>query len=128
MNLGRLFMCTGKRVMVVDDHVVVRQMLCSLFALQGFEVSDAEDGGQALQRAQEVRPDLIILDFAMPGMNGIEAARALKAVMPRVPLIMFTNTVGSILDHEASAAGISIVVSKSEPAAYLIAQAKMLLN
>ena len=71
---------------------------------------------------------MIILDFVMPVMNGIEAARALKAVMPRVPLMMFTNTVGAILDREARAAGISIVVSKSEPAAYLIAQAKMLLN
>ena len=121
-------MSTGKRVMVVDDHVIVRQMLCSLLTLQGFEVFAAEDGGQALQRAQEVRPDLIILDFVMPVMNGIEAARALKAVMPRVLLMMFTNTVGAILDREARAAGISIVVSKSEPAAYLIAQAKMLLN
>lgn len=49
-------MSVGKRVMVVDDHFIVRQMLCSLLTSQGFDVWDAEDGGQALQRAQEIRP------------------------------------------------------------------------
>ncbi len=82
----------GKRVLVVDDHEIVRKMVCSMFTAQGFEVSDAENGAQAVEKAQELRPDLVVLDLAMPVMNGLEAARMLKAAMPFLPLLMFTNS------------------------------------
>jgi TetR/AcrR family transcriptional regulator, tetracycline repressor protein len=104
----------GKRVLVADDHKMVREMVGSSFKAQGFDVCQAVNGQDALQKAQEEHPDLIVLDLAMPVMNGLEAARALHLMMPRVPLVMFTNTVGSYVEQEARSTGISKVISKSE--------------
>ena len=120
-------MSTAKRIMIVDDHVVIRRAVCSLFANQGFEVCTAENGSDAIKKAQELHPDLIVLDLAMPVMNGLEAARALKLLMPRVPLVMFTSTVGKTMEQEARTAGISAVVSKDEPAQQLFDQVEALL-
>jgi CheY-like chemotaxis protein len=116
-----------RSVLVVDDHAVVRRLVCSLFEARGFETSDAENGAQAVERARELHPSLIVLDLAMPVMNGLEAARALKALMPQVPLLMFTYTVGAIMDKEARSAGISAVVSKSDSAYQLLEHADALL-
>jgi two-component system chemotaxis response regulator CheY len=104
----------GKRVLVVDDHAMVRRMVCTMFAERGFEVCDAENGAEAVRKAQELQPHLVVLDLAMPVMNGLEAAKALKALMPRVPLLMFTQNVGPIVEQEAKQAGIAAVVCKSE--------------
>jgi CheY-like chemotaxis protein len=117
----------GKRVLVADDHEIVRKMVCSLFTAQGFEVSTAENGAQAVEKAQELHPHLVVLDMAMPVMNGLEAARKLKTLMPSLPLLMFTNNKGAIVEQEAKAAGIAAVVSKSESAEQLIAYANALL-
>jgi CheY-like chemotaxis protein len=117
-----------KSVLVVDDHAVIRRMVGSLFKSRGFDVCDAENGAQAVERAKAVHPSLIVLDLAMPVMNGLEAARALKALMPQVPLLMFTNTVGSIMEQEARSAGISAVISKSDSAYQLLEHADALLN
>jgi CheY-like chemotaxis protein len=115
-------------VLVVDDHEIIRKMICTLFEDQGFEVCDAENGAQAVEIAQEVHPDLIVLDLAMPVMNGLEAARALKLLMPDVPMLMFTNTVGPVLEQEAKSAGISALVSKFDSAAKLLEHADELLH
>jgi CheY-like chemotaxis protein len=119
----------GKSVLVVDDHAIVRQLVCSLFRAEGFQVHDAVNGADAVEKAQQANPDLIILDLAMPVMNGFEAARALKVLMPQVPLMMFTtSTVGTALQEEARSAGISAVISKSEAPGQLLACANALLN
>jgi CheY-like chemotaxis protein len=118
----------GKRVLIVDDHEIVRTMVCSMFTAQGFEVSDAENGAQAVEKAGELCPHLVVLDLAMPVMNGLEAARKLKRLMPSLPLLMFTNNLGSILEQEARAAGFAAVVSKSGPAEQLLVHAKALLK
>ncbi len=115
-------------VLVVDDHAIIRKMICSLFEGQGFDVCDAENGAQAVEIAQELHPDLIVLDLAMPVMNGLEAARALKLLMPDVPMLMFTNTVGPVMEQEARSAGISVLVSKSDSATKLLEHADMLLH
>lgn len=99
-----------------------------MFAAQGFEVSYAADGAQAVNKAEELLPDLVVLDLAMPVMNGLEAARKLKALMPSLPLLMFTNNSGATLEREARAAGIAAVVSKSDSPEELLVQAKALLG
>src|SRR5579864_9716387 len=70
------------------------------------------------------------LDQSMPVMNGLEAARELKVLMPHVPLLMFTNNAGGIVEKEASSADISAVISKSDTdgAKQLLARAKALLG
>lgn len=118
----------GKRVLVVDDHEILRTTVCSMLRAQGFEVSEADNGVQAIEKAQQICPHLVILDLAMPLMNGLEAARMLKILMPNLPLLMFTNTTGLIMERDARAAGIGAVVCKSDSAERLLAQVRTLLN
>jgi len=117
-------------VMIVDDHAVIRQMVRALLEAESLVVSDAADGAEGVQKAQAEEPDLIIVDLSMPVMNGLEAARKLKVLLPHVPLLMFTNSSGGIMEQEARAAGISAVVSKSgsDNAKQLLAQTKTLLG
>ena len=117
-------------VMIVDDHAVIRRVLRDMFELEGFEVSDASNGAESVQKAQELKPGLIILDLSMPMMNGLDAARALRLLMPHVPLLMFTNNAVGIVEKEARAAGISTVFCKSDSDSprQLLAHAKALLG
>ena len=117
-------------VMIVDDHAVMRRMLRELFEAEELEVSDAVNGAEGVEKAQKVKPGLIILDLSMPVMNGLDAARALKLLMPRVPLLMFTNNAAGTVEKEARSVGISAVISKSASDALkqLLARAKALLG
>src|SRR5579863_94622 len=98
--LARSFEMGKRRVLVADDHKIIRGYVRSIFEARGFEVSDAENGAQAVEKAQELHPDLVVLDLSMPVMNGLEAARALKVMMPSLPLLMFTNHIGSVMEDE----------------------------
>lgn len=102
-------------VMIVDDHAVIRRMVRALLEAESLVVSDAADGAEGVQKAQAEKPDLIILDLSMPVMNGLEAARKLNVLLPHIPLLMFTNNAGGIMEKEARSAGISAVISKSDP-------------
>jgi two-component system chemotaxis response regulator CheY len=117
-------------VMIVDDHAVIRRVLRVAFEAEDLEVSDAVDGADGVRKAQELNPSLIILDLSMPVMNGLEAARALKLLMPDVPLLMFTNNSGAGIENEARSAGISAVVCKSDSnsSQQLVAHARRLLG
>jgi DNA-binding NarL/FixJ family response regulator len=81
----------------------------------GWEASgEATDGRQAIDEAQRLKPDSVVLDLSMPVLNGLEAARVLKPLLPSVPLLMFTNFDSGQLKRDALTAGVSAVVSKSE--------------
>ena len=119
----------AKMVLVVDDNAVIRQALCRLFSSEpDFDVcGEAENGRVAIDQAQRLKPDLIVLDFSMPVMNGLEAARILRERMPKVPILMYTSFATSDLAEEAFAAGVSRVATKSTPPA-LIEDLEMLLE
>jgi YesN/AraC family two-component response regulator len=119
----------AKSVLIVDDSAVVRQGLCDLFKRESdFKVcGEAENGKQAIEKAQKLRPDLIVLDLSMPVMNGFDAARALKRLMPTVLLIMYSAFGDRVVEHQARLIGISEVVSKSEHGSVLIHKARGLL-
>jgi two-component system, chemotaxis family, chemotaxis protein CheY len=121
---------TEKCVLIVDDNASIRQAVCGLFERDAdFEVcGEAENGKVAVEKARELRPDLIVLDLSMPVMNGFDAARVLKQVMPTVPLIMYSAFGDMLLERQARLIGISEVVSKAEHAAVLIDKARVLLN
>ncbi|MDT7042212.1 response regulator transcription factor [Candidatus Nitronereus thalassa] len=78
------------RIILVDDHQLFRDGLHSLFEQQeGFAiVGEAKDGRNALRLVQEIRPDVLIMDASMPGMNGIEATRQIKADYPEVKVLV----------------------------------------
>ena len=103
-----------KRILLVDDNRVVRSFLRRLFELQSdFEIAgEAENGRDALEKAEKLKPDLIILDLVMPVMTGLQAAPLLKQRFPDTPIIMFTQEQGSEVERLAKAVGIDAVVSK----------------
>jgi DNA-binding NarL/FixJ family response regulator len=119
-----------KSVIIVDDNPVVRKLLCEAFTTASdFSVcGEAANGTEAIEKAQLLRPDLIITDFAMPVMNGLEEARVLRQLMPTLPVILYTMHAEPYLEKEARLAGADAVVSKSEGVATLIAKARSLLN
>jgi DNA-binding NarL/FixJ family response regulator len=120
----------SKHILIVDDSALIRRIIRETLEQQnGWEVSgEAANGREAIEKAQELRPDLIVLDLAMPVMNGLEAARALKRLLPRVPVLMFTNFDAAHLKREALAAGISAVVSKSGSLQSLVSAIQGLLE
>jgi CheY-like chemotaxis protein len=77
------------RVLVVDDHAVMRQGLCSLLAEEdGVEVvGEASDGIGAIQRARELEPDIVLMDYSLPGMTGAEATHVIRREFPNVQVI-----------------------------------------
>ncbi|MGD9097660.1 MAG: response regulator transcription factor [Desulfobacterales bacterium] len=80
------------RILIAEDHAIVRDGLRALLTAQpGFEVvAEAENGRDAVRRADRIRPDLILIDLSMPRMNGIEAIRELKRQDPDVRVIVMT--------------------------------------
>jgi len=79
------------RVLLVDDHPVVRDGVARLLSEHGFQViAEAGDGIEALNKAREVQPDLILMDVRMPRCDGLQATRLIKAEMPNVKVVMLT--------------------------------------
>ncbi len=118
-----------KRVLLVDDNAVVRSFVRQLFESQpDFEISgEAENGRDAVEKAENLKPDLIILDLIMPVMNGLDAAPLLKRLLPDTLIILFTQQEGSEVERLARAAGIDTVVSKIQAASELVLKAQALL-
>lgn len=115
-----------RSVLIADDQEVIRRMLCLVFASQNdFEVcGEAENGQEAVEMAQILHPDLILLDLSMPVMNGIEAACELKRLMPMTPIIVFSEFIDVFSDREARRAGIAARVSKTENLEVLLDRAR----
>jgi CheY-like chemotaxis protein len=77
----------AKRVLVVDDDPDVRRFLSSSLETLGFDVRTAEDAERGLAILEEVKPDILVVDFAMPGMNGAQMARVVRQRRPNLPII-----------------------------------------
>jgi DNA-binding NarL/FixJ family response regulator len=119
-----------KRVLLVDDNPVVVKTLRELFTHESdFEVcGEAENGRDAIEKAQQLNPDLIVTDFSMPIMNGLEETRLLKQLMPNLPVIIYTAYSDPFIEKELRAAGASAVIPKSAAVATLKTKARCLLN
>lgn len=93
------------RILVIDDDPALAEMLTIVLRNEGFDSTVVGDGTQALTAAREFRPDLVLLDLMLPGMNGIDVARVLRADS-NVPIVMLTakaDTVDVVLGLESGA-------------------------
>jgi len=88
---------------------------------------EAENGREAIEKAQQLHPDFIVLDLSMPVMNGLDAARVLKRLMPTVPLIMYSAFADRSAKQEILRKGFSELVSKSESFDVLVRKARGVL-
>lgn len=119
-----------RSVLVVDDNPLIRRFVCELFTRDGdFEVcGEAENGRDAVEKAQRLKPALIVTDLFMPLMNGLEETRILKKLMPTVPVVIYTAHSDPFVDKEALSAGASAVISKSDAVEVLVGKARELLD
>jgi DNA-binding NarL/FixJ family response regulator len=104
------------RILVADDNPAVRRYLRGLLELQNdWRVcAEARTGGEALQQIKENPPDMVLLDFQMPDLNGLDVARAVSRLFPQLPILMFTIHLSQQLAEEARKAGIRGVCLKSD--------------
>jgi DNA-binding NarL/FixJ family response regulator len=108
-------------VLIVDDNSAVRRALRALFESDtAFDVcGEAENGRDALEKAIQLRPDLVVIDLSMPVMNGLDASRALTLKIPGISIILFSGFSDVLTRQEARSVGIAALVSKSEPSSLL---------
>lgn len=83
------------RILVVDDEVSIAETLCMILKMSGYAAYSASSGLQAIAKAQEICPDLLLTDVMMPGLNGFETALRIKARCPRCRLLFFSGYAGS---------------------------------
>lgn len=118
------------RILVADDQELVRKGVClTLKARTDFEVcGEAANGREAVEKAKELRPDLVILDITMPLMNGLEAAREIHANSPCTPLVILSMHKSNQLVEEARKVGVSGYVTKEDTVQKLIPAADAVLH
>lgn len=116
------------RILIADDHEVVRRGLASLLqGHEGWEIcGDAKDGREAVEKARELKPDVVILDVGMPNLNGLAATRQLLQQNPQQKIIVLTITDSDHVIREALDAGARGFVLKSDAARDLVSAVEAL--
>ena len=103
------------RVFVVDDTAHVRKMLVQMLELSGFDVvGQAASGEEAVEAVGAVDPQVVVVDYKMPGLDGIATARRIKSHRPDQAIILYTAYLDPQLQDEAAEAGVSLCVGKVE--------------
>ena len=101
-----------KKILIVDDDYEFRAIVKDIFKAEGFVATDVADGIGAISEFSVSRPDVVILDYRMPTVTGIDLLRALKRMDSKVPIIMLTASNEIDLAKEACRFGISSFISK----------------
>jgi two-component system chemotaxis response regulator CheY len=103
------------RVLIVDDSETTRRILRTVLHSQYWIVcGEADSGWSGVKKFHELKPDVVVIDVAMPDINGIETARWMFEFDPTVPLILFTILETEGIESAAKTAGVRAVVSKSQ--------------
>jgi DNA-binding NarL/FixJ family response regulator len=110
------------RILLADDHETVRQGLRLLLERQADMqvIAEAGDGQAAIQRSEEFRPDVVVMDITMPGMNGLQATRQLRTTVPNVAVVVLSRHKDSAYVQELLHAGAQAYVLKQSASAELI--------
>jgi two-component system response regulator YesN len=114
-------------VLIVDDDHAFRSVLRTLFESgSGFDACVGAGGGaEALEKARQVPPNLAVLDLSMPEMNGLQLARELKAIAPKLPIFLLTADCDADTEKQAFSCGITAVFSKLDDLATLVDNARV---
>jgi DNA-binding NarL/FixJ family response regulator len=118
------------RVLIADDHEAVRKGVCAILSSRvDLEIcGEAVNGQEAVDKAMELKPDVIILDVTMPVLSGFDAARLIREQLPNTPIIMLTMHENSQLIEEAKKLGVNGYVAKSEAGQVLLRAVDAVLN
>jgi len=119
----------SKKILIADDNALVRKLLRIMLESQkGWQIcAEATNGSDAILKAQESRPDAVILDFAMPLLDGLDAAREITRALPSVPILLFTLYDSPEMTLAAKEAGVSRVLPKTASGLPLIQAVRDLL-
>lgn len=111
------------RVMLVDDNAGFRQRMSRVLQLQGDieVVGEAADGNEAVARARELRPDVVLMDFRMAGLDGFTAARTIVKELPATKVFMLTAYPGALDREKIARSGLAGLLIKDQPASEIIA-------
>jgi CheY-like chemotaxis protein len=103
------------KVLVVEDVDHFRRMLADMLELDGFEVvGETPSGSEALELCLATGPDVIVMDYKVAGLNGISAARQIRAIRPAQPIILYTAYLDAALETRAKEAGVALCLRKDE--------------
>jgi len=116
------------RIIIADDHEVMREGVRRLIEKEeGWEVcGEATDGRQAVALAEKLQPEVVVLDLAMPELNGLEATRQIKRALPKTEVLIFTGEESEQLIHELFAAGARSYILKNDIGGHLVAAIRAL--
>ncbi|MGA2097361.1 MAG: response regulator transcription factor [Candidatus Acidiferrum sp.] len=119
-----------KLILIVDDSPAVRKATRLYLETETeFEVcGEAVDGMDGLHKAAQLKPDVVVLDLAMPRMNGLETARELKKIQSDMRVVLFTSYADAVRELDLVTSGVHAVVSKADPLSVLVKQIENLLS
>ena len=119
----------GRTAIVVDDNAAIRQAISQAFLADGFGVcATAESGADAIDLVERLKPDVIILDLAMPAIDGLQTAPHLRKVAPDTPIILFTLYDYEVPMEQAAAIGLNLVQSKTDNIFSVVSKARELIE
>ena len=121
---------TGPLILVVDDYQDAREMYAEYLQFSGFRVAEARNGNEAVAQARSLKPDLILMDLSLPGMDGWEATRVLKAddETRHIPIVALTGHALAGASEGARKAGCDSFVTKPCLPDDLVVEVKRMLN
>jgi DNA-binding NarL/FixJ family response regulator len=103
------------KVLVVDDTTHVREMLSAILSVSGFDVvGESADGLDAVDAAETWSPDVVVVDYRMPGVDGLETARRIRARRPDQTIILHSAFVDDDLATAAASAGVALCLAKGD--------------
>jgi CheY-like chemotaxis protein len=116
------------KILVVDDEPPIRQLLDALLSLNGYDVILAESGKQGLEFYHRERPEVVVLDLNMPGMDGIAVLQQIRELNPDQPVIIFTGSVSAEIEQRLRAMGANEMIEKEFQSSRLLDTLKRLLK
>jgi DNA-binding NarL/FixJ family response regulator len=118
------------RILVADDHETVRKGICAILSssLALEEVREASNGFEAIAKAQELEPDLIVLDITMPQLGGFDAAKEIRKLYPRLPILFLSMHDGKHLIESAKSIPVQGYVMKNQVGKTLVDAVEQLLK